>query len=346
MSKRIIFILSIVCIILVGCVGKNSILFVTKTSIAVDIDTNPPTFDVGYGRYEGSIAPVVKDGQVLPLLSSISADTGISSNVFGSGVAQNFGVGNAAIIMSQYLGSPSNPSENSRSGFNEIVASPAKVNGSVTTGRRYFFGTKTTVGFTTSFAAERGFTPDSISLGYKRKEFAYVPIRQNGSSGSETLAIPSMLATSGTSSTAGVNKAGFAVSQFYATGKAANFLAAHPTIRNSVISKIIGDDNVTRKLEKAEETEINKIDTIRLKAELVAMKAKNKIDSMPAQELDSALQSMKDAGIANSDDSFRDTNGDGTISEMEKRDRLKKIAQPFDDEDMINKISNWVANNG
>lgn len=346
MNRKLLLLLFFLCLNLVGCAtGKDSVLFVTKTSLAIDVDTNPPTFDVGYGRYEGSIAPVVEDGQVLPLLSSISADAGISSSVFGSGVTQNFGVGNAAIIMSQYLGSPSNPAENSMTDFNTIIASPAKVNGKTTTGRRYFFGTKTTVGFTTSFAAERSFSPDSISLGYKRKEFAYVPIRQNWSQGSETLSIPSMLATAGTSSNAGISKSGFSVSQFYATGQAANYLAAHPTIRNSVISKIIGDDDVALKLEKASATAIKEIDTIRLEAELVTLKASNKIDSMPTQDLDSALQSMKDAGIANTDDAFQDTDGDGNISEMEKRDRLKRLAQPFDDKEMIDKIEKWLSNN-
>lgn len=244
---------------LLGCAtGKDSVLFVTKTSIAIDADTNPPTFDVGYGRYEGSIAPVVQDGQALPIMSSISSDGGISSGVFGSGVAQNFGVGNAAIIMSQYLGSSVNPAESARTGFDSIISSPATVSGTIETGKRYFFGTKTTLGFTTSFSAERGYTPDSISLGYKRKEAAFVPIRQNGSSGSETLSIPSMLATSGSSSNAAINKSGFSVSQFYATGSAANYLAAHPVIRNTVISKLIGDDTISTNLEL--DREANELD--------------------------------------------------------------------------------------
>jgi hypothetical protein len=249
MNSKLYALVSLLCMILLGCAaGNDSIIFVTKTSVAIDVDTNPPTFDVGYGRYEGSIAPVVDSGQVLPLLSSISSDGGISSNVFGSGVTQNFGVGNAAVIMSQYLGSSSNPADSSRTKFANIISAPANVAGTIDTGRRYFFGTKTTVGFTTSFAAERGYTPDSISLGYKRKEFAFVPIRQNTVNKIETLSIPSMLATSGTSTSAGVNQAGFSVSQFYATGQAANYLAAHPVIRNAVISKIIGDENISENL--------------------------------------------------------------------------------------------------
>jgi hypothetical protein len=339
--------IAFLCTCLLGCAtGKESIIFVTKTSVAIDVDTNPPTFDVGYGRYEGSIAPVVKDGQVLPLLSSISSDGGISSSVFGSGVTQNFTVGNAAVIMSQYLGSTSNPVEGLDKDFAAIISKPANVKGTIATGERYFFGTKTTLGFTTSFAAERGYTPDSISLGYKRKEFAYVPIRENGASGSETLSIPSMLATSGTSATAGVNQSGFSVSQFYATGKAANYLAANPTIRNSVISKIIGDDEVDKKLAEAKKEAIDEIDILRIKAELITLKASNLINSLPAADLDGALQSMKDTGIADSTDAFRDVDGDGAISEVEKRDRLKRLAIVFDgDEEIVAKIEQWVSDN-
>jgi|GEM_PF-2101603 len=336
-----------ICFALLGCsTGNDSIVFVTKTSVAVDVDTNPATFDVGYGRYEGSIAPVVKDGQVLPLLSSVSSDGGISSGVFGTGVSQNFGVGNAAVIMSQYLGVADNPAENSREKFSDIMKGPANVKGTVNTGRRYFFGTKTTLGFTTGFAAERGYSPDSISLGYKRKEFAYVPIRENGTANAKTLSIPSMLATAGTSTSAGINQSGFAVNQFYATGKAANYLAAHPVIRNAVISKIIGDQKVNDKLaEEAAKKVANDIDTLRIKAELVTLKASNLINRLPAADLNNALQSMKVAGIAGSTDVFSDTNGDGTTSAEEKRTKLKKLALPFDNKEMLAKIEKWVSDN-
>ena len=333
---------------LLGCsTGKDSIIFVTKTSVAIDVDTNPPTFDVGYGRYEGSIAPVLKDGQVLPLLSSISSDGGISSSVFGSGVTQNFGVGNAAVIMSQYLGSDSNPGKNIKTDFATLISTPANVDGKISTGRRYFFGTKTTVGFTTSFAAERGYTPDSIALGYKRKEFAYVPIIEKGVPGSETLSIPSMLATSGSSTSAGANQSGFSVSQFYATGEAANYLAANPTIRNSVISKIIGDEDVAKKLlEEAEQETIHDIDMQRMKAKLVTLRAQNIITSMASSALDGALESMKKKEIADSDDAFVDEDGDDNISEAEKRARLKRLVTVFDGDDaIVVKIEQWISEN-
>jgi hypothetical protein len=349
-TRNRLVLLAIASSLLVGCgVGKKSVLFVTKTSFAVDVDTNPPTFDVGYGRYEGSIAPVVKEGAVLPLLSSISADAGISSAVFGSGVTQNFGVGNAAIIMSQFIGSNENPADGSRETFDTITAKPASVVGTIDEGKRYFFGTKTTIGFSASFAPERSFAPDSISLGYKRKELAYVPIKQvttgAGSSAVSRLHLPSLLATSGNSASAGSNQAGFGVTQFYATGESANFLAAHPVIRNSVISKIIGDQTIEEKFETARLKAIDELDKIGVAGELATLKAKNVIDNMPEADLDGALASMIVDAIAANTEVFSDYDSDGTISDSEKRTKLKALASTGDDKELIKKVNKWVSDN-
>ena len=340
MNKKNLFLFVLACISLYGCgTGKDSILFVTKTSIAVDLDINPTTFDVGYGRYEGSIAPVQEDGQAFPLLTSISSDGGISSGVFGSGVAQNFGVGNAAIIMSGYLGSDSNPSEGFRNATkaDELFTSSASIDGNIEKARRYYFGTKTIFGFTTSFAGESIATalPESIVLGYKRKELAYVPIMSKENDKTKHY-IPSMIAASGTSSKAGITKTGFAVSQFYATGLSANYLAAHPIIRNSVISKIIGNDKVSEALDK----KIVELDNTREQAKTAKMNVNNKIDLIPDAKLDEALLSLKGFGIAASTDNFEPT--DNTPDK--KRIRLKQLAQTGEDDARIKKINNWILN--
>lgn len=339
MNKKSLFLFVLACISVYGCnTGRNSILFVTKTSIAVDVDINPTTFDVGYGRYEGSIAPVQEDGKAFPLLTSISSDGGISSGVFGSGVAQNFGVGNAAIIMSGYLGSDSNPSEEYRKTMtsNDLFDSSAKIIGNLEKARRYYFGTKTIFGFTTSFAGESGHNavPESIVLGYKRKELAYVPIMTKEAD--TTHYIPSMIAASGTSSKAGITKTGFAVSQFYATGLSANFLAAHPIIRNSVISKIIGNDKVSEALDK----KIVELDNTREQAKTAKVNVNNKIDLIPDAKLDEALLSLKGFGIAESADNFALTDN----TPVKKRIRLKNLAQAGEDEARIKKINNWILN--
>jgi len=343
MNIKLCTLITFSCVSLMGCsLGQDSVLFVTKTSVAIDIDTNPLTFDVGYGRYEGSIAPVAEDGQILPLLASVNAESTISSDVFGAGVSQNFGVGNAAVIMSQYLGTDSNPIENKSVNFSQLIDKPASIKGTINDNtKRYFFGTKTTLGFTTSFAPERGYTPDSISLGYKRKELAYVPIKQNG----EEISIPSMIATTGTSANADINNSGFSISQFYATGKAASYLAANPTIRNSVITKIIGDDEIDKNLAAArEKAEIKTIAEINANRELgteVSLKANNIIDNFSTvQQLDSALNTMIEMGIAQPDEKFGDN-----MSLVEKKSLLKKQTVSLGDKSKIVKIEKWISNN-
>lgn len=48
-------------ILLVSCsTGKDSILFVTKTSLGVDIDSKSPTLDIGYTRKEMTLALSLK----------------------------------------------------------------------------------------------------------------------------------------------------------------------------------------------------------------------------------------------------------------------------------------------
>lgn len=319
--------------VLAGCAtGKDSILFVTKTSIAIDVDTNPMTFDVGYGRQEGSIAPVMGNGEVLPLMSSISSDGSFTASLFGSGVAQNFGVGNAAKILSRYIGSTLNPADSNASVFDTIIENPAAISGNLDNGRRYFFGTKTNFGFTVGFVAERAYTPDSIALGYKRKEFASVPIMQ--SSGS--LAIPSLLATSGNSASASDNSAGFNVSQFYATGYAANFLAAHPVIRNAVISSIMKNDEVDEHLSARLEAR-KQLTSLQDNAALAKYRAREIIDNTDDANLQALLNSLHTNGVADSAN-FDPANNTADL----QRRYLKKLVNPGHDKQLLEQLLSWI----
>lgn len=319
--------------VITGCAtGKDSILFVTKTSIAVDIDTNPMTFDVGYGRQEGSIAPVFENGEVLPLMSSISSDGSFTASLFGSGVAQNFGVGNAANILSRYIGSSINPAESNKTDFDEITQKPATVNGRLENGRPYFFGTKTNFGFTVGFAAERAYTPDSIALGYKRKEFAYVPIMQN----STNVSIPSLLATSGNSASSSDNAAGFKVSQFYATGFAANFLAAHPVVRNAVISSIMKNDEVDEAL-SARNRAREELASLQDNVDLAKYRAREIIDNTDDAKLQSLLASLNAKGLADSA-TFNATENTPDL----QRKYLKKLVNPGHDQGLLDQLLTWI----
>jgi hypothetical protein len=223
-----IFALSL--IFLTGCstLGKDTVLFMTKTSLGVDVDTKPPTLDIGYDRKEGTISPTFQDGKVLSQVASFKTKDG----VVGQAIGQSFATGQAADILSKYMFSPAKldikatiPDEEYKLG----KAKRAKMTGNV---KRYFFGTDTNFGFKVNFGLETGGLPDSVHLGYKRKEIAFVPLVKND--GGE-VALASLIATAGLSTDISTfEDTTLTFSQFYATGLAANHIASIPEIRNQV----------------------------------------------------------------------------------------------------------------
>ena len=97
MNRRSISLIVVFCYLLSGCaIGYNSILFVTKSNFGVDVDTHPPTADIGIKRLEGTISPVFEGGQTPPVLSSFRPE---SSGLFSGNVSQTFATGDAAHMM-------------------------------------------------------------------------------------------------------------------------------------------------------------------------------------------------------------------------------------------------------
>ena len=232
----------IVALFFSGCsLGKDSVVFVTKTSVGVDVDTRPPTLDIGFDRVEGTVAPVSDNGRVLPVMAGFSSDLGIVNQAIG----QSFATGNAAIIVSQNLDSTarhSSPKNIDPGLINGIATLKAPVER-----KRYFFGTNTSFAFRVNFGVETGGIPDSLSLGYKRKEFAYVPlidlpgeVTASDPTPTPKIALPALLATSGLKTSAESFRSAKVIhSQFFATGKAANYLASLPGIRAVVAPEIM-----------------------------------------------------------------------------------------------------------
>lgn len=237
--RVMLFVLAV--FLLAGCgLGKDSILFVTKTSVGVDVDTKPPTFVVGFDRKEGTVAPEFESGEVLPQMASFTSDLGIIKQAVG----QSFATGNAAILMSKYLASGVGPDLGDSIDIESEIRKVAEVPAG-TKRKRYFFGTDTSFAFKVGFGLETGGLPDSLSLGYKRKELAFVPLFDgtNTNEGGEAVTrLPSLLATAGLATVADPKKQSGTKavhSQFFATGVAASYLAALPEIRRVVAPKII-----------------------------------------------------------------------------------------------------------
>lgn len=239
---------------LTACISPtDNVFFATKTTWGVDVDASPPTFDLGFARQEGSVAPVTDAGAVLPLMSSFSGRSGLLAQTFGFRVAQSFAVGNAALILARHIDDAQNPasghdlSELFTAGVTERTAA---VGGKLDKARPYFFGTHTTLGFRVDLPTSAGL-PTGVHLGWKRKELAVVPIQEQNNQ----LLLPSMIATTGANGETGGGDVESGVDQFYATGLAASYLASSPLIRSTLGSRIVSEQGVTEFVQAIAEQE-------------------------------------------------------------------------------------------
>lgn len=192
-----------------ACTAPNRVLFVTSSTIGMDADSKPATASIGYERIEGYVGPRYQDGSVPPVVASIATD----GTVFSPKIVQLYATGPAAELAV---------------GEKDAQGDPAQFKGDPDPKQLIFFGTTTTLGFRVGFD---GSAPDSATLGYKRKEFAVLPLGAptNTAQGDP---LPSVLASINTAIKTGpLNATGLTAQQFFATGAAAESLAASDTIR-------------------------------------------------------------------------------------------------------------------
>ena len=77
----------------VGCADKNTVLFVTNSSLGINFDSKPPTANIAYDRTEGFIGPRFPNGGAPPAVASI--ETG--GTIFNPKVRQVYATGDAAV---------------------------------------------------------------------------------------------------------------------------------------------------------------------------------------------------------------------------------------------------------
>jgi hypothetical protein len=214
-------VLSALCLALMGC-AKDSVLFVTTTTIGIDADSKPPHATIGYDRYEGYIGPTYSTGAVPPVFAKIDSNL----KIFNPEIRQLYATGDAARLVTQ------------KDEPEKVDPDPKMYSG---TGEVMLFGTGSNIGLRVTFA---GNMPESISFGYKRKEFSYIPL----GSEDETQVDPadpsktitrkvdrygSVLAVMDMGvKTTSFNETGMSVTQFFATGDAARNLAARKFMRD------------------------------------------------------------------------------------------------------------------
>lgn len=189
-----------------GCASNDHVLFVTKTSLGIDFDTKPGTAAFAYDRIEGYVAPSYGNGEIPPVVAQIESD----GKVFDPKIRQLYATGDAARIAV---------------GGKRLEAAELPMQGA---GRLLFFGTTTTVGLKVGFTTA---LPDSVTLGYKRKEYSHVPLGEKETNGKKAHVYPSVLAAIDLTGTArDAQTSGLTTLQFFATGEAARLLAGDPKV--------------------------------------------------------------------------------------------------------------------
>ena len=256
-------------------IGYDSVLFHTRSNIGLDLDSVPATSEITIAREEGVIAPGFEGGKTLPVEASFKTNSrGLPA--FFWGVDASFATGEAAVAMTALYGESDatllktgaddidevseNHSiipDNKRIGFREyegitvfdrpkkksffsflpFVDSDENINyierGLV---KPLTFGTNTSLGVSMAWNTASKL-PNSVKLGFNRKELAWVPVSiDDKDEKASIINIPSLLATiSSNIKTKAEKGEDTAWMQHFATGIAATNLARRSDIRRVLL---------------------------------------------------------------------------------------------------------------
>lgn len=241
-----------------GCgVGYNRVLFVTKSNLGIDFDSQPPTADFAVGRVEGVIEPSFEGGKSLPVLASFRPE---SRGIFAGDVAQTFATGDAAQAMATLYGTKDPACLTAVNNPDQCYTQNGGLSGTVTLDnepvlpekqplqkkdvRPVFFGTSTAFGMRVTWSGMGAGYPDGFHLGYRRKEFALAPVSQrqvivSGRDPKYEVGVPSLLATIDISAEATTpEKTSLKWLQYFATGKPASTLALRQDVRRAMLRRM------------------------------------------------------------------------------------------------------------
>jgi hypothetical protein len=147
---------------LAGCASPDRVVFVTGTQIDIGYDASLGNVNIGYDRNELVIGPAYPEtGGVPPVYARIGSDLGILQAT----IKQLYATGDAATLATSPTVQPAPPAPTVPPVLEKPLAGKRRL---------MVFGTATHFGLKAHFVGE---APDSISLGYKRKEFSVLPLQ-------------------------------------------------------------------------------------------------------------------------------------------------------------------------
>lgn len=238
-----------------GCgFGKDKMLFFTDTSFGLDLDSEPPKTSVAFTRKEGVLGPQYNNSEVLPVLATYRKDP---IGFFATG--QSYSVGKAAVIMAEGFGKPDDYSAQQVVDFKDSIDFSIEANQiSAPKGYKkpYVFATNTNLGFDIKWGPTDG-APRAISLGYRRQELSITNVNETINATTlqgqaRTASLISISDVEVSLPNAAMEAPKTTIGQFFATGAAANALAANANIRNRALSKAF----VAEDMEKVAENQM------------------------------------------------------------------------------------------
>jgi len=151
-----------ICVLLLAACGDvNRALFVTGTQIGIDADAKKEGVSIGFDRYEGYIGPAYQSGAAPAVLARLQSDLA----PINPKIKQLYATGEAAVLVASKA--KKRRTAPSLTGVRKIM----------------FFGTGTNLGLKATFA---GSAPANVNLGYKRGEFSLIPIISGTSENAES----------------------------------------------------------------------------------------------------------------------------------------------------------------
>lgn len=181
--------------LLTGC-SPDRLLFVTKSTVGIDVDSRPPTSEIAINRKEGVIEPVFEGGQTPPVIASFKADANPIARFFGFGIGSTFATGDAAEALSALFSTTDaefDAEAKAVAGCSSCTLSQKRKHLLATVFGSYLqlaqtpqgdflkpgskdnlvFATDTVLGFKIDWV---GALPAGVKLGFSRKEVAWAPL--------------------------------------------------------------------------------------------------------------------------------------------------------------------------
>jgi hypothetical protein len=236
-----------------GCANPQlDTVFYTVTNMGVNFDSRIPAAEIALSRREGVLQPEFEGGVHLPVIATSESRPGLLE---GRVTATFIGGAAAEIAARESKVTDETKLLERGPGIVCVTKLPDGTNGRLAlpgpgATRPFIFGTSTNYGLFVGWDAPGTYIPETVRLGYTRRELAIASVFAAGdcpdaikshfaTGANQAVAMPSFLATIDGGNRVGTPQTtSIAVRQSFATGSAARLLANDPKLRTALRTSI------------------------------------------------------------------------------------------------------------